>query len=107
MIINPKTNKPANQPSQDKMNQEFIQAFQHVAQDVHGVKTQLMTMSLMLDYLCERLQVAKTPEGTALFELALQDFPAWAKARTDEMKAELAKMQEEPTKTDTEINLDE
>lgn len=101
-VLTPQTETTKQTIDQNTVNDELVKAIRYLASDNENIKAQIMTISLLIDYLIERIQKAN-------IDLDLDSWPEWAQKRNEEMRKqaeEILKTRESKQETQ-EIDLNE
>lgn len=99
-VLTPQTETTKPTLDQNSINDEFIKAIRYLASDNENIKAQVMTISLLIDFLIEKIQQNN-------IQLDLDSWPEWAQKRNEEMRKEAEKMLESRKSEKTEIDLNE
>lgn len=96
-VINPQTGMPFSRPQPKSKIDEGRLVEILTAQDmkIQYLNQQNMNLGLYLEFIVDNLHKMVGDDGEPLFNLPIEDFPAFAEARFAEIQAELAQHKEE------------
>jgi hypothetical protein len=103
-LVDPHTGRPIKNPTLPSTEQ-IVHAIEILHQQLQQLSSQSVRQGLFIEYLQERIALAIDEQGLPLIKLKMEEFPAWAQTRIDDMRREAEEFVNTQAQT-TKVDLD-
>jgi hypothetical protein len=85
---------------------QIVSAFEQLSLRDQALTQQVTQLGLFIEFLYEQVGTAQNEDGSPVIPISMDDFPAWAQNRVEELQAQMTALSEDPGAA-AAVNLDE